>query len=126
MKRRNLLKGIAASSVLGTGVTSAALEPGVQVKAIDQYDRLRIVSDGETVGTVESPTWEKVREVEATLDDDQTLVTPDDECTAFCASNCPCEPCAVGCFDCCNPDESICDCCSEFDNPDEVTCCEGC
>lgn len=126
MKRRNILKGIAASSVVGTSVASASLEPGVKLGTVEKYDQLKIVKDGETVDTVESPTWEKVGEVEADLDSDQHLVSPDDECVAKCESNCTCTNCLVGCFDCCNPSENKCDCCSAFDNPDEVACCEGC
>ncbi|WP_135826022.1 solute carrier organic anion transporter [Halorussus ruber] len=126
MKRRNLLKGIAASSVLSTGLAGASSRPGAKPTAIDKYDRLRIVSDGKTVGTVENPTWETVKEVETTLDDDQTLVTPDDECTAFCRSNCDCSPCAYGCYDCCDPADSICSCCSQVEDPDSTECCSGC
>ena len=129
MKRRNLLKGVAASSVATTGAvgaSGASLEPDVKLGTVEEYDRLRVVSDGETVDTVESPTWEKVKAAESNLDADQRLVSPDEDCVAACESNCPCKPCLVGCFNCCNPDESKCDCCSEFENPDEVACCEGC
>jgi len=126
MKRRTLLKGIAASSFIGTGAASANVEPGVKLGAVEEYDRLRIVDGDGTVDTVENPTWETVQDVEATLDDDQRLVTPDEDCVATCEANCPCRPCLVGCFDCCNPEESKCSCCSEFEDPDEVRCCEGC
>lgn len=126
MKRRNLLKGIAASSFIGTSVASGSSKPGVKLGEVEQYDQLRVVDGRGTVRTIENPTWEAVQNVEASLDDDQRLVTPDEDCVATCESNCPCKPCLVGCFDCCNPDESKCDCCSEFDNPDEVRCCEGC
>lgn len=112
MKRRNLLKGIAASSVVGAGMASASADAGVKRRDVQQFDRLRIVRDGRTVGTVEGPTWDAVRDVQASLDEDQRLVTPDDTCVAFCESNCPCKPCMVGCFDCCNPAEDKCDNCS--------------
>lgn len=124
MKRRQVLKGVVASSVLGVGGASGT--PGTRRVDVEQFDFLRVVADGETVARVPNPTWETVRQVETRLAGGQTLVTPEDDCVAVCEANCPCRPCLVGCFNCCNVEESICGCCSEVDDPENTECCEGC
>jgi hypothetical protein len=126
MKRRHVLKGIAAGSALNIGIGGASANPGARRVDVEQFDRLLVKDGNRVVDTVENPTVETARDAEASLSDDQRLVTPNDDCYAFCESNCPCYPCAVGCFDCCNPEENICDCCSEVDDPDNTECCEGC
>lgn len=115
MKRRHVIKGVAAGGVMGVGLAGAAHEPAYTAGDVSQYEYLRIERDGETVGRIVDPTWETVQAVDADLDDDAALVTPDEECVAFCESNCPCYPCLVGCFNCCNPSENICDGCRDPD-----------
>ena len=113
MQRRQLLKTIAASSAIGIGAGPAAGRQVSGATDIEQHDALHVVSGGETVETLENPTWNDVRRVETQLDDDQQLVTTDGECTAYCESNCPCYPCAYSCSSCCDPSNNICSGCDD-------------
>lgn len=125
MKRRHLIKGIAASGLASVGIGSAAHTPAASAGDLSQYDHIRVVSGGETVDRIDA-TWEAVRVAEADLEEGQFLVTPDGSCTALCESRCPCYPCAYGCYDCCDPTNNVCSCCSEFDDPENHTCCSDC
>lgn len=113
MRRRQVLKTLAASSVTTVGAGTAAATRVGGATDVERVDALHVVSGGETVGTLPDPTWEDVRRVEAELDDDQQLVTPDGNCTAFCESNCPCYPCAYGCSNCCDPSNNVCSGCDD-------------
>lgn len=113
MRRRDLIQGIAATGALGVGVVQGTSQQRPGTTDVSSYDVLYVVEDGERVDTVETPTWETVREREAALGDQQRLVTPDGQCTAFCEINCPCFPCAYGCSNCCNPSENICSGCDD-------------
>jgi hypothetical protein len=113
MQRRQLLKSIAASSAIGIGAGSAAGRQVGGATDIEQYDTLHVVRGDKTVETLENPTWDDIRSVEARLDDDQQLVTSTGECTAYCESNCPCYPCAYSCSSCCDPDNNICNDCDD-------------
>lgn len=122
MRRRQVLKTLAASSVISIGAGTAAGKRIGGATDVRQFDALHVVSGGETVGTLSNPTWEDVRRVETELDDDQQLVTPDAECTAYCESNCPCYPCVYGCSNCCDPSNNICDDCGYDCDPTVEPC----
>ncbi|USZ68249.1 hypothetical protein NGM10_00565 [Halorussus salilacus] len=128
MKRRQVLKGIAAGSALSLGIGGAAADSGARQVDISEFDRVLVKEGDRVVETVEAPTWDDVKRLNSETTADQQVVTPDDDCVEFCRSNCSttCDSCAYGCFNCCNPEEEICSCCSEVDDPDSTECCEGC
>lgn len=113
MKRRQILKGIAAGSTASVGISGASAQEGPTVTDIEQYDRLYVLEEDTRVGTVENPTWDDVKQVESELDDSQTLVTPDGQCSTFCCDQCSCSDCACGCSNCCDPDNEICSGCDD-------------
>lgn len=124
MKRRNLLKGIAASGTLSMGVAGAAGKPNVHRADIEQVDRVFLKDGNRVIDTVENPTWDDVKQLNSDATDDQQVVSSDDTCYEYCRSNCSMYcTCAYACDNCCNVQEEICDCCSQTTDTD---CCDGC
>lgn len=111
MNRRRVLKGIAAGSALSMGIAGASANSSARRVDEADLDRVMVKDGNRVVEVIENPSWDDVQEVEATLDDDQRLASPDEECVAFCEHDCPCYPCMVGCHNCCNVEEQICDGC---------------
>lgn len=111
MQRRQLLKAVAAGSTLSIGVSGAAAREASALTDIKQYDELYVVDGDATLRTVENPTWDDVKRVEGELDDGQTLVTPDGQCSTYCCDQCTCSNCACGCSNCCDPSSQQCSCC---------------
>lgn len=125
MKRRQLVKSVAAGSVLGLTTGIAGAEP-VQVDPED-LDAIHISRDGERVKTVENPTREDFDQLHAEAGEDEQVVTPDDTCYPKCCQDCPatCSGCACACY-CCDTTHNVCTCCSQVDEPEQTTCCPDC
>ena len=124
MKRRQLIKSVAAGSALGFSGTASGrpvlLDP-------EDFDELHVVREGERVRTVENPTYDDFEQLHEEKAEDEQVVTPDDTCFPKCCQDCPstCDSCGCACY-CCDTSNNICDCCSEFDEPEQHTCCDYC
>lgn len=110
MKRRQVLKGIAAGSAMSVGVAGAS-RPDPRVGDIEQYDAIHVRDGDEVVRTVENPTWDDVKRLENEATTSQQVVTPDGSCSTFCCDNCSCSDCVCSCSNCCDPSAEICSCC---------------
>ena len=88
MKRRQVLKGIGATSVAGLAVGSAsARRPNFEVNEAD-LDLLKVVRDGEVVETFDDPTMDDVARIRSGLEKNEELVNDDDCCVVECHSDC--------------------------------------
>jgi len=113
MRRRDLLQNVAASSALAITAGTAAGQSGGRVRDFSDLDQLHVVQDGDVIASVENPTRDDARRVEASLDDDQPLASPQDDCFKYCCDDCPlhCSTCGCSCTssccstDCCGYDE---------------------
>ncbi|MFC4450408.1 hypothetical protein [Halorussus aquaticus] len=125
MKRRQLVKSVAAGSVLGLGSGIASAEP-VLIDPED-LDAIHVVRDGERVRTVENPTMQEFDRLHDEISEDEQVVTPDGTCFPKCCQDCPpdCSSCGCACY-CCDTGSNICSCCSQVDNPEQTTCCPDC
>lgn len=113
MKRRQLLKTIAAGGTATVGVGTAAGKRGTFRTSVQDFGVIHVVGDDEIVRTIEDPTWDDVRRLESGLDDSQQLVSPRGDCIVFCCDDCPwdCDQCACDCTSsCCDPDWNTCGC----------------
>lgn len=114
MKRRNLLRNVAASSAVAITAGTAAGRSSGRVADLTQLDQLHVVQNGDVVASVENPGREDVRRLEATLGDGQHLASPEDDCFTYCCEDCPlhCDTCGCGCTDsCCSTDCCGSGCC---------------
>ncbi|PSP76557.1 hypothetical protein BRC81_13165 [Halobacteriales archaeon QS_1_68_20] len=111
MKRRRVIRGIAATGAIGSTAGLAAGNQIGQPTDISAYDHLKVVRGDETVRTIDDPSWETVREVELELDEDEELVGPECHCVTYCCNECSCSDgcCACNCW-CECPGENECTC----------------
>lgn len=113
MKRRRVLKTLAASSVATVGVGTAGARSVTPTSTLD-YDTLHVTRGDEIVDSVDDPSWADVRRLETDLADDQQLVSPTGSCITYCCEDCPytCSSgCACGCTSpCCDSEEETCGC----------------
>lgn len=113
MKRRNVLKAIATSSIATIGAGTVAGRTGPSPTSLDDLDTVHVVRDGDVVRTVENPSTEEIRRLDAALGDGQHLVSPEDDCVKYCCDDCPlhCSSCMCSCNDvCCDAAAETCGC----------------
>lgn len=112
MKRRQILKGIAASGLVSVGAGTASGMQTASRISVGQLDALHVERNGETVAVVENPTQAEFDRLDAELAEDERLVTPDGCCASKCKYDCPtdCDCCAYQCV-CwsCEDGTKVCD-----------------
>jgi hypothetical protein len=99
MKRRDVIRSVAASGIVSiTAGTAAGLEtrPSGPVSATD-LDAVRVVRDGDVVRTVTDPADSELDQLLSNLDDDESLLTPEECCLEECREDCA--YCEYGCCD---------------------------
>lgn len=85
MRRRKLLKSIAAGSALSLGMSAGA--GAVQLDHED-LDGLQVVRDGTVLERVENPTDEDFRRLDAMAGSDDVLMNFETECITYCKTDC--------------------------------------
>lgn len=95
MRRRQLLNGIAAGSVLGLAAGVGTGRPSAGVARADDFDELRVVRDGEVVDRVVDPSPADVDRLHAETGDAEDVVTPAGCCSVKCLSDC--DTCSQDC-----------------------------
>lgn len=103
MKRRDVIRSVAASGIVGVTAGTAAgrqARPGGGVTAAD-LDAVRVARDGDVVRTVEDPSESDLDRLFADLGDDESVVTPEECCLYECKSQCRYCDYPPGCTDNC-------------------------
>lgn len=103
MKRRDVIRSVAASGIVSTAVGTAAglrRQPGGALAATD-LDAVRVVRDGDVVRTVADPDEAELDRLFTDLGDDESLVTPEECCYYECKSECAYCDYPPGCTDDC-------------------------
>lgn len=91
MKRRKMLKTIAAGGIASLGVQPAAGRiPVTRQRSTDELDVLHVVRDGNVVRSVENPTSVGLKRLQESLSDEEfitaSLVEP--TCIVYCKEDC--------------------------------------
>src|SRR6056297_139131 len=87
MKRRQLLKGVAASSAISLGIGSVTAETRPTVESAENLDEVHVAdADGKVVRTVENPTDADLDRLRTETSAAEQLVSP--ECTTKCKDDC--------------------------------------
>lgn len=112
MKRRDVIRSVAASGIVSIAAgTAAGLQtgPGGPMRAPD-LDSLRVVRDGDVVRTVVDPDEAQIDRLFDDLAENESLVTPEECCYYECKSQCAYCDYPPGCTDncCCDWRDDSC------------------